>query len=132
MRDDLLHAQLTHRLIGVFYDVYNELGFGFLEIVYQRAVAVTLRERSIAFVGQAPLEVIYHGERVGRYFADFLVEGVVLVELKAARALDDAHESQLTNYLKATSVEVGLLFNFGERPAFRRLVFTNRRKAGRG
>ena len=128
---EFLHGALTKRVISVYFEVYNELGFGFLEVVYQRAMSVAFAERGIAFVPQAPLQVIYHSRSVGLYFADFLVDGALIVELKVARAIDSAHESQLLHYLRATDVEVGLLFNFGERPSFRRLVFSNDRKANR-
>jgi GxxExxY protein len=127
-----LHQQLTKRLIGVFYDVYNELGFGFLESVYHRALEISLEERGLRFRSYAPIVVRYHGRNAGRFIADILIEDVVIVELKACCALDPAHEAQLINYLRATEVEVGLLFNFGERPAFKRLVFSNDRKSSRG
>jgi GxxExxY protein len=132
MGEDLRHGALTKRLIGVYYDVYNELGFGFLESVYHRALAVALTERGIGHLSQTPISVWYHGRQVGRFFADFLVEGVVILELKACRVVEPAHEAQLTNYLRATDVEVGLLLNFGERPAFQRVFFANDRKQALG
>lgn len=95
-----LHQQLTKRLIGVFYDVYNELGFGLLESVYHRALEVAFREHGIRFRSNAPVPVGYHGHRVGQFWADLLVEDVVIVELKACCALDPAHEAQLLNYLR--------------------------------
>jgi GxxExxY protein len=125
-----LHGALTKTLIGVFYDVYNELGFGFLELVYERAFAIALKEHDLRCVRQAPIEVWYRERKIGTYFADLLVEGVVIIELKTARTLEAAHESQVLNYLRATDVEVGLLLNFGPRPQFRRLVFANDPKAG--
>ena len=126
-----LHGNITRALIGIYYEVYNELGFGFLEAVYERAFAVALEERGLSHRRQAPIDVWYRGRKVGVYFADFLVEGAVIIELKAVRALDEAHESQVLNYLRATDIEVGLLVNFGPHPQFRRLVFANERKAGR-
>jgi GxxExxY protein len=126
-----LHQQLTKRLIGVYYDVYNELGFGFLESVYHRALEIAFEEREIRFRSNAPIAVQYHDRNAGRFFADLLVENVVIVELKACRALDPSHEAQLLNYLRATEVEVGLLFNFGEQPAFKRMVFNSARKPHR-
>lgn len=130
MDRNYLHEKLTRRVIGTFYDLYNELGHGFLEVVYQRALAVAFAERGVSFKAQAPIDVIYHGRKVGRYFADFLVEEVVIVEIKACRTIEPSHESQLLNYLRGTEAEVGLLFNFGEKPAIRRLILTNDRKAG--
>ena len=125
-----LHQQLTKQLIGAYYDVYNELGFGYLESVYQRALEIALRDRRIEYVSQASIAVWYRGQQVGRFWADLLVEDVVIVELKACRALDPSHEAQVLNYLCATEIEVGFLLNFGERPAFKRLLFTNDRKNG--
>lgn len=127
MRDERIN-RLTAEAIGVFYDVYNELGFGFLETVYQRAMHIALRERGVPHVKQAPVPVWYHGERLGVFYADFMVAGAVIVELKACRVLDPSAEAQVLNYLRATDVEVGLLLNFGERPQIKRLVFDNDRK----
>ena len=128
----LLHGRLTKTLIGAFYDVYNDLGYGFLESVYERSFLVALEERGLEFARQAAIEVWFHDRKVGLFFADVLVEHVVIVELKTVRTLETAHESQVLNYLRATDVEVGLLLNFGPAPQFRRLVFANDRKAGRG
>jgi GxxExxY protein len=125
-----LHGNITRTLIGIYYEVCNDLGFGFLEAVYERAFAVALDRRGLSYRRQASIDVWYCDQRVGLYFADFLVERSVVVELKTARALDAAHESQVLNYLRATEFEVGLRLNFGPRPEFRRLVFTNDRKAG--
>ena len=131
MDSEYRHHQLTRRVIGVFYEVYNELGFGYLESVYQRSFMVALSEAGIRARSNAPVPVAFRGRNVGTYFADFLVEGVLIVELKACRAIEPAHESQLLNYLRGTSCEVGLLLNFGEKPAIRRLVFSNDRKPDR-
>lgn len=125
-----LHEQLTDRIIGCFFDVYNELGYGFLERVYEQSLMIRLRERGIAAVRQLPISVYYHGEVVGNYAADLLVEDKVIVEIKAAERLVLEHEYQLINYLRATHVEVGLLVNFGPKPEVRRKAFSNERKSG--
>jgi GxxExxY protein len=124
----LLHQSLTAKIIKVFYDVYNELGYGFLESVYEAAFAMALREAHLHVEQQVPIPVWFRGKQLGAFKADLLVENRVIVELKAARSLDPAHEAQLLHYLKATNVEVGMLVNFGERPTFRRLLFDNKRK----
>jgi GxxExxY protein len=122
-RNPLLESDLTERVIGVFYAVYNELGIGLLESVYENAFAAALREAGLRVVQQAPINVLFRGILVGEFKADLLVEGRVIVELKAVSQLNQAHEVQLVNYLKATGIPVGLLFNFGPRPQFRRRVF---------
>jgi GxxExxY protein len=124
----LKHAELTEKIIGVFYDVYNELGYGFLESTYAEAMVVALREAGFAALREVPVPVWFRGKKVGQYFADLMVDDAVLLELKAARTLESAHEEQLLHYLKATEIEVGLLLNFGLRPQFRRLLFDNGRK----
>jgi GxxExxY protein len=130
--DGLLHRDLTKRIVGAFYDVYNELGYGFLESVYEGSMEIALRHAGLVVQRQVPVMVKFRGEQAGVFKADMLVEGKVLVELKAAKALEPAHEAQTLNYLKATEIEVALLFNFGPRPEFKRLVFDNERKAYRG
>lgn len=122
------HSELTEKIIGIFYDTYNELGFGFLESVYGQAMAVALKEHGIDFQQQVAVPVWFHGQRIGCYDADLLVAGVVLIELKACKALEPAHEAQLLHYLRSTDIEVGLLLNFGPRPQVRRLAFENERK----
>ncbi len=124
----LKHSDLTEKIIGVFYDVYNELGHGFLESTYAEALVVALVESGLSVAREVPVPVWFRGRRVGQYYADLIVEGVVLLELKAARTLESAHEAQLLHYLRATEVEVGLLLNFGLRAQFRRLLFDNERK----
>jgi GxxExxY protein len=128
----LKHSELTNKIIGVFYDVYNELGQGFLESTYAEAMLVALEESGLSAVREVPVPVWFRNKKVGQYYADLIVEGVVLLELKAARTLEAAHEAQLLHYLRATEVEVGLLLNFGLRPQFRRLLFDNERKKIRG
>jgi GxxExxY protein len=127
----MLEERLTGRIIAAFYAVYRNLGFGFLEKVYERALAIELRRRGLRVVCQKPVRVYYMGELVGEYVADLFVEDRVIVELKAAEALHPAHETQLINYLRATEVEVGLLLNFGGTPQFSRKVFSNTRKGAR-
>src|ERR1043166_7876574 len=122
------YSELTEQIIGVFYEVYNELGFGFLEKVYEEAMAVAFKERGINFQRQAPIPVWFHGQTIGPYDADLIVEVVVLVELKACKALDPAHEAQLLHYLRSTEIEVGLLLNFGPRPQVKRLALKTKEK----
>ena len=124
----LKHKELTEAIIGVFYDVYNELGHGFLESVYERAFDVALTAKGLEVLRQIDVPVWFRGQKVGDFVADILVNKCLLLELKAARTLDTAHEAQLLYYLRATEIEVGLLFNFGIKPEFRRLVFENSRK----
>ena len=125
-------GDLTAKIIGVFYDVYNELGYGFLESVYQEALVMALREAGLAVQCQVPVPVWFRRQKVGDFRADILVEKKVLLELKSSRSIDPAHEAQLLHYLKATEIELGLLLNFGTRPQFRRLLFDNERKEIRG
>lgn len=122
------HAELTEQIIGVFYEVYKELGIGFLEKVYREAMALVLRSKGLDVQCEVPLPVWFRGVKIGVYEADLVVAGLVLVELKAGKALDSAHEAQLLNYLRSTEIEVGLLFNFGPRPQVRRFAFENERK----
>jgi GxxExxY protein len=124
----LMHSDLTEKIIGVFYDVDNELGHGLLESTYAEALTVALEEIGLGAAREVPVPVWFRGRKVGQYYADLIVDGVVLLELKAARTLESAHEAQLLHYLRATDIEVGLLLNFGLRPQFRRLLFDNARK----
>ena len=124
----LKHKELTETIIGVFYEVYNELGHGFLESVYERAFEVALTSKGFNVLRQIEIPVWFRGQKVGDFTADVLVDKRVLLELKAARTLDSSHEAQLLNYLRATEIEVGILFNFGIKPEFRRLAFDNSRK----
>ncbi len=122
------HADVTERIIGVFYSVYNELGYGFLESIYEEAMVIALREAGLSVSGQSPIQVHFRGWVVGEFRADLLIEGVVLLGLKALRQLEPAHEAQLLNYHRATPVEVGLLLNFGPKPQVKRMAFDNTRK----
>ena len=127
-RRGLKHKELTETIIGVFYEVYNELGHGFLESVYEKAFEVALNSKGLNVLRQIEVPVWFRENKVGDFVADMLVNKCVLLELKAARTLDSSHEAQLLNYLRATEIEVGLLFNFGIKPEFRRLAFDNSRK----
>jgi GxxExxY protein len=124
----LKHAELTEKIIGLFFHVHNELGHGFLESVYQRALQIALMEAGVSVQEQVPIQVWFRGASVGDFKADMVAEGKVLIELKAARGIDTAYEKQLLNYLRATDIEAGLLLNFGAKPEFRRMVFENQRK----
>jgi len=124
----MIHEQLSNRIIGAFYTVYHELGHGFLEKVYENALVWELRKNGLQSDQQRRIEVHYDGQRVGDYFADIVVEDSVVLELKAAEAIAPEHEAQLINYLKASNIELGLLFNFGVQPQFIRRIFTNDRK----
>jgi len=122
------HQQLTENLIGIFYEGYNELGYGFLESVYESALSMAFSARSLQFHRQSPVPVWFRGIQIGDFKADFVVEDAVILEVKAARALDASHEAQLLNYLRATQIEVGLLLNFGPKPQFKPFAFDNERK----
>ena len=121
----LLLEDLTKVIIECFYKVYNQLGYGFLEKVYENAFVIELRKQGLITNQQQAICVYYDNIEVGNYFADIIVENTVILELKADSDLAKAHEVQLSNYLKATKIEVGLLFNFGEKPVFKRRLFTN-------
>lgn len=122
------HSDLTEKIIGAFYEVYNELGYGFAEKVYENALCVALRRIGLTVEQQSPITVYFFGQVVGKYLADLLVNDKVIVELKAVQSLTAQHEAQLLNYLKATRIEVGLVLNFGPKAEFKRKVFDNARK----
>lgn len=124
----LKHHDLTEKLIGIFYAIYNELGHGFLESVYEQAFSVALAESGLFFQRQMAVPVFFHGQKIGDFRADLLVEGKVIVELKTGREIEPAWEKQLLNYLRGTQIEVGMLFNFGPSAQFKRDVFENERK----
>jgi len=119
------HKDITEKIIKAFYNVYNTLGYGFLEKVYENAMYSELLEMGIPTEKQFPIEVYYKDKKVGQYFADLIIEDQVIVELKAAEAICEEHEFQLINYLKATEIEIGLLLNFGKTPQFKRKIFSN-------
>ncbi|MBL7946634.1 MAG: GxxExxY protein [Flavobacteriales bacterium] len=118
------HSELTQKIIAAFFKVYNTLGYGFLEKVYENAMVVELRSKGMEVKVQHPITVVYEGVPVGSYYADLFVEDQVIVELKAAEEIYEEHEFQLVNYLKATNKEVGLLLNFGTRPRIKRKIHT--------
>jgi GxxExxY protein len=125
---ELLHKDLTGRIIKAFYKVYNQLGYGFLEKVYQNALYFELKNQGFDCKTQYKIDVYYLDRRVGEYFADIIVDDKIILELKAAESLCEAHECQLQNYLRATNMEVGFLFNFGEKPECKRKIFMNNKK----
>ena len=125
------HRDLTEQIIGAFYDVYNELGFGFLESVYHKAMLIALADLGLCAESEVKLRVHFRERVVGEFDADIFVERKVIVELKAVDEFCAAHEAQTLNYLKASELEVGLLLNFGPKPRIKRLAFSNDRKRSR-
>jgi len=125
---DIKFKELTEKIIKIFYKVYNKLGYGFLEKVYENAMMIEFRREDVSVISQSSIKVFYENQIVGEYFADILVDDKVIVEIKAARTLALEHEAQLLNYLKATDFEVGLLLNYGPKPEIKRKVFDNLRK----
>ena len=126
--DNFKHKFITEKILKAYYNVYNSLGFGFLEKVYEKALLIELQELGLTVESQKQISVYYKHKLVGNYFAYIIVEEKVILELKAAEFLFSSHSSQLYNYLKSTEIEVGLILNFGEKPEFKRIVFTNDRK----
>jgi GxxExxY protein len=124
----LRFKETTNVILRCFFNVYNELGYGFLEKVYHNAMLIELTTAGFEIVRELPLRVYFKGNIVGEFFADFVVNRNVVVELKAAESIGDSFHAQLLNYLKATNIEVGLLLNFGRKPQFIRKIFTNDRK----
>ncbi len=125
------YCDLTLNILNAFYHVYNKLGYGFLEKVYENALAHELRKRGFTIAQQAPIKVTYDGIIVGNYFADILVNNAVILELKAAETIAEEHEAQLLNYLKASQIDVGLVLNFGPKPQIKRRIFETARKIER-
>ena len=109
----MLYEELTRKIIGCGFEASNELGVGFLESVYEKAMVEALTDAGLKARSQVPIRVSFRGRPVGEFFADIVVEEKVIVELKAVRTLISVHEAQVINYLKATGMEVGLLINFG-------------------
>jgi len=124
--EEYLHQEMTSKIISCFYKVYNTLGFGFLEKVYENAMLIELNGIELLTERQRPISVFYNEKLIGEYFADLIVDSKVIIELKAAESLIEEHELQLINYLKATDIEVGLLLNFGKKPEIRRKIFSNK------
>ncbi len=128
MHNNRQHNYLTQKIIKAYFEVYNKLGYGFLEKVYHNALLIELVKQGLKVDSQVKISVYYESKVVGDYCADLIVENKVILELKAASTLCQEHEFQLINYLKATELEVGLLLNFGQKPEFKRKVFSNHMK----
>jgi GxxExxY protein len=124
---DVLHKELTDQILSAFFDVYNELGYGFPEKVYQNSLYLELRSRGFQVEAKKEIHVYYKGHEVGEYYADLVVEDVVILELKAVECLVKEFEYQLINFLRGTDIEAGLLLNFGKRPEFIRKVYENKK-----
>ena len=122
------HSEVTETIIGVFYEVYNELGYGFLESVYRNSLRLALAEKGFSVEQEVPVSVYFRGNNVGDFRADLVVNRMILLELKTADQIVAAFESQVLNYLRSTSLELGLILNFGPRPQVRRLLLDNFRK----
>ncbi len=125
MSDNFKHSDITAIIIKAFYNVYNQLGYGFLEKVYENALLIELRKSGFECIAQYPVEVYYDNSKVGFYIADIIVNCCVIIEVKAAEAICEEHEAQLVNYLRATDIEVGMLVNFGKKADFKRKVFSS-------
>jgi GxxExxY protein len=124
--DNYKHSDVTENIIKCFYKVYNTLGYGFLEKVYENAMFFELKSSGLFVEKQKQINVYYESQQVGEYYADLIVSKFVIVELKATESLREEHEFQLINYLKATDIEVGLLLNFGKEPQIKRKIFSNK------
>jgi len=126
----MILEEITEKILKAFYHVYNTLGYGFLEKVYENALCIELLKYGFCISQQERVPVFYEGQMVGDYYSDVIVDNVIILELKSTESLSNEHFAQLTNYLKATDKEVGLLLNFGKKPDFKRMIFTNNIKAG--
>ena len=126
----LLHAEITRRVLVTFFALYNELGTGFLESVYRTALARALTASGAVVDQEVPIDVFFRHAVIGRFYADLVVDNRVIVEVKAVRGFVPEHKAQLLHYLRATAMEVGLLLNFGRRPQFQRLIYSNALKRG--
>ena len=125
MKENYKHSDITKKIINAYYQVYNQLGYGFLEKVYERAMMIELPKHGLKCERQKNIKVFYEEIEIGDYYADTVVEDCVIIELKAVETIAPEHEEQLVNYLKATEIEVGLLLNFGPTAQFKRKVFSN-------
>ncbi|MCD4793434.1 MAG: GxxExxY protein [Bacteroidales bacterium] len=128
MKSNFKHSDISEKIIKAFYNVYNELGYGFLEKVYEKAMMIELKDLGLERKRQQAVEVLYKNQNIGDYYPDIIVEDNVIVELKAVKNIIDEHEIQLVNYLKATNIEVGLILNFGPKPQITRRVLTKEYK----
>jgi GxxExxY protein len=124
MQKEYKHQELTSLIIKCFYDVYNALGYGFLEKVYEQALKLELKKYELAVEQQKPIKVYYDNIAVGEYFADLIINDTIIIEVKASNNLCEEHELQLINYLKASDIEIGLLLNFGKKPEIKRKIFS--------
>ena len=122
------YEEISDKIINSFYNVYNTLGYGFLERVYENAMMIDLRKAGLNCENQVPIKVFYQNEIIGEYFADILVENKIIIELKAIKHITKQDEAQILNYLSSTKIEVGLLLNFGEKPEIKRKIFDNKLK----
>ena len=129
MRGQLLHGHITDQVLGAYFEIYHELGYGFQEVVYANTLAIELGLRGRSVARESPTQIHWKGHPVGTYRIDLLVDACVIVEVKSVDAIVDAHERQLMNYLRATNIEVGMILNFGPTKGHRRLIFSNSRKA---
>ena len=129
MDENYLYSEITDKIIKAYYNLYNKLGYGFLEKVYENAMMIQLPKFNLKCFQQYPISVSYDEKNIGEYFKDILVNDSVVIELKATENLCAEHEFQLINYLKAANLEVGLLLNFGKEPQFKRKIFSNKFKS---
>lgn len=125
---EILHKELTDKIIDAFFEVYKELGYGYLEKVFQNSLYLELITRGHKVEAQKEIRIYYKGREVGIYYADLVVDDLVILELKAADAINEAHKAQLLNYLRGTDKEIGYVLNFGPKPEFSRKIYTNDRK----
>ena len=125
IKNNYLYSDLTDLIIKAFYNVYNKLGYGYLEKVYENGMMIELKRLGLNAEKQKQLKVFYDEFEIGEYYADIIVNDCIIVELKAAESICPEHEAQLVNYLKASEIEVGLLLNFGKEPKFKRRVLTS-------
>jgi GxxExxY protein len=127
-RTPLLHGDVTDAILQVYYQARHEFGHGFLEILCQRVMVMALRQAGLQVAEATPCAVHFRGEKIGHLIFDIIVNGVVLIEVKSCAGIEPRHQAQVINYLRASELEVGLLLNFGPKPEFERIIFTNARK----
>lgn len=124
----MIHEEITRKIIAAFYKVYDTLGYGFLERVYENAMVIELNKNGLKNINQFPIKVFYGGQVVGNYIADVIVENKIIIEIKAINGLSNKDGKQLLNYLRATDKEIGLVLNFGNKPEIKRKIFENSNK----
>ncbi len=123
--DNFKHSDITGKVLKAYFNVYNKIGYGFYEKVYENALTIELKKMNLKCENQKPISVYYDDEIVGSYIADMIIEDKIVVELKAVEGIIEQHEIQLVNYLRATEMQVGLLLNFGTEPQYKRKVLSN-------